>query len=196
MAKISGKDGKVLIGSSVNISAATHNTGVVTIDTASAHGLATGDKVMISGVVGMTDINGEFMATYIDADSFSIVKTTSQTYSSAGTAQMCASIISFTLDRQIGLKEVSDSSSTAGKDYLSDKLYEVDGSFDGFVEEGVNELELGSEVSLVLKEASATYWSGSGIVTSIGESLTASGGDAVKASYKFKGNGAWARTNS
>lgn len=40
--------------------------------------------VTISGVSGMTDINREFQATIVDANHFSIVKTTSQAYTSGG----------------------------------------------------------------------------------------------------------------
>jgi hypothetical protein len=105
-------------------------------------------------------------------------------------------ITGWTLDRQIGLKEVSDSSSTAGKDFIVDKLYEVDGSMEGFVSTGDTQPGLGDTLALKLYYDETRYWSGSGIVTSIGESLTVSGGDAVKVAYKFKGTGAWSRTNA
>lgn len=62
------------------------NPGVVT---ATAHGFVTGDKIKITGVVGMTQVNDlYFTITVIDANSFSIgVDTTAYTaYSSGGTA--------------------------------------------------------------------------------------------------------------
>lgn len=64
------------------------NPGVVT---ATAHGYASGQKIYLSGIVGMTQLNGTVVTiTVIDANSFSIgVNTTSFTaYSSGGTAAL------------------------------------------------------------------------------------------------------------
>src|SRR5262249_37349432 len=58
--------------------------------TATGHGYSNGDTVYISGVVGMTQINGQFVtATVVDANNFTIgVNTSGYTaYSSGGTAQ-------------------------------------------------------------------------------------------------------------
>jgi hypothetical protein len=57
--------------------------------TATAHGFATGDKIYISGVSGMTQVNNlYFTITLVDADNFTIGVNTSgySTYTSGGTA--------------------------------------------------------------------------------------------------------------
>jgi len=57
-------------GTSFNISAAT-NTNPIAITTSSAHGLVDGDQILISNVVGMTEINGnDYYVDVIDATSF------------------------------------------------------------------------------------------------------------------------------
>jgi hypothetical protein len=74
-------------GSVANISAITAaNPGVVT---ATAHGFATGNKVSLSEIAGMVELNGQTVTvTRVDADSFSIgVDTSAYTaYSSGGIA--------------------------------------------------------------------------------------------------------------
>ena len=61
------------------------NPGVVT---ATAHGFTTGDSISFASVVGMTEVNGNsYTATVVDANTFSIVDTTTFTaYTSGGTA--------------------------------------------------------------------------------------------------------------
>ena len=68
-------------------------TGITRADpgvvTASAHGFSTGNRIAFSGVVGMTQVNGNvYTITVIDEDSFIIFVNTSSftAYSSAGTA--------------------------------------------------------------------------------------------------------------
>lgn len=53
------------------VTAATNATPIV-VTTASPHNLQTGDKVTVSGVVGNTAANGDFSATKIGANSFSL----------------------------------------------------------------------------------------------------------------------------
>jgi hypothetical protein len=64
------------------------NPGVVT---AAGHGLSTGDRVGITGVVGMVEVNDRlFTATFVSGTQFSIgVNTTAYTaYSSGGTSEL------------------------------------------------------------------------------------------------------------
>ena len=63
------------------------NPGVVT---ATAHGFTTGQSISFANVAGMTEVNGNaYTITVIDADSFSIVDTTTFTaYTSGGTATL------------------------------------------------------------------------------------------------------------
>lgn len=51
---------------------ADNGSGKVRIQTASAHGLATGMKVTISGIVGTTEANGNWIVTYVDATHFDL----------------------------------------------------------------------------------------------------------------------------
>lgn len=65
-------------------------TGVSTADpshvTATAHGFSTGDKVVITGVVGAVQANGTWTITVIDANTFSIPVNVTGVYVSGGTA--------------------------------------------------------------------------------------------------------------
>lgn len=70
-----------------NISGAVAGSGIVTI-TSTSHGFKTNNTVTISGVVGMTDINGTFVITAIDANSYTIPVSTAQTYTSGGVAKV------------------------------------------------------------------------------------------------------------
>lgn len=86
------KNGGVVLETAKTVTGITAaNPGVVTSAT---HGFATGDEVYFSGIVGMTDLNGQFyLVVRIDADTFSLkdidgtaIDTTSFTaYSSGGT---------------------------------------------------------------------------------------------------------------
>ena len=73
--------------SSKNITAITKaNPGVIT---ATAHGFSNGNKIYLSGIVGMTQLNGQVVtATVVDANNFSIAVNTTNytTYVNGGTA--------------------------------------------------------------------------------------------------------------
>ncbi|OGU58308.1 MAG: hypothetical protein A2V66_03715 [Ignavibacteria bacterium RBG_13_36_8] len=196
MAKISGKDGKVLHGSEITITGAVHDTGVVTV-TAAANGLSVGDRILIGDVVGMTDLNTHFVvATVPGVDSFTVALTTAQTYTSGGTARRSAKITNWNIKKTLGLKETSDSGSVSGKDFLPDGLYEIDGAIEGLIEGGINNIQFGAVIGLVLHEDDDVTWSGNGIINEEGEALQVSGGDPVKFSNTFKGTGAWLRTDN
>jgi hypothetical protein len=197
MAKLSGKDGYIKIGGAAEISSATYSGGYVTINTVAAHGKVAKDRVVIAGVVGMTDINGVWVVyDASDADTFRIVKTTAQSYSSGGIVTGYVRLTGWNLDKQIGLKDVSDNGSVGGKEFLADALYEVDGSFEMFIDSGVNMPVFGTEMSMALHEDNDSWSIGNGIITSEGVKLQVVGGDAVKVGYSFKGTGAWTRTDN
>ena len=80
-------------GSKVITAVTAASPGVVTI---AGHGYATGDEIYISGVLGMTELNGKFfLVTYINADTFSLtdidgtaINTTAYTaYTSGGVSE-------------------------------------------------------------------------------------------------------------
>ena len=98
--------------------------------------------------------------------------------------------------KSIATKNVSDSSSVSGMDKIPDGLYEVSGSFEGFIEAGVALPTQGAEIALELVVSSAIKEAGNGIITQISESLQVSGGEAVALSVQFEGTGAWTRTDT
>jgi hypothetical protein len=86
--------GQVLTGSAQTISAATKADPAVV--TATSHGFSNGDDVYISGVVGMTELNGRFFrVASVSTNTFALTdyaganidSTAFTTYGSAGTAQ-------------------------------------------------------------------------------------------------------------
>lgn len=83
--------GGVLVdkAAAVNISSASWSGGVATFNTSSAHGLTTGDRVFIGGVLPRlytSDINNIEACTVIDSDTFTIPMTSNPgTYTSGGT---------------------------------------------------------------------------------------------------------------
>lgn len=80
----------VIGGPSGAITGATNATPIVV--TATAHGLATGDSVVISGVLGNTGANGTFVITKVNANSFSLNGSVGNgAYTSGGTWQWCVS---------------------------------------------------------------------------------------------------------
>lgn len=70
--------------------AVTHTTDVVYV-TCNSHGFTNGQTVTISGVVGMTDINGSHPVTLVDVNTFSISVNTAQVYESGGVASLVLS---------------------------------------------------------------------------------------------------------
>ena len=86
--------GQVLTGSAKAITAATKADPVVV--TSNSHGFSNGDDVYISGVVGMTELNGRFLrAASVTTNTFALTdyaganinSTAYTTYGSAGTAE-------------------------------------------------------------------------------------------------------------
>ena len=69
-----------------SVSGAVHAAGVVTVTVAAAHFLRPGDEVSLSGVGGMTDLNGAFVVLSAPTPTiFTVALSTAQTYSSGGT---------------------------------------------------------------------------------------------------------------
>lgn len=199
MAKISGKDGQVLFGSALNITGISSSSGTLTITTATAHGFSVGERVRIKDVSGMTEINNESVViTEIgDSQSFRIVVNYNvSTYTSGGTVQRESLITNWSLTKSISTKDVSDSGSSGGKEFIVDGLYEVSGSFEGFVEGGVEPISFGTELELDLIANDDVYWSVSAIINSEATNLQVVEGDAVKATYDFQGTGSITKTDN
>lgn len=86
-----GDDVRVVLGNitasaATNITAASNATPIVV--TSAAHGLKTGDDVIVAGVAGNTAANGVRNVTVVDANNFSINGSVGNgAYTSGGTAQ-------------------------------------------------------------------------------------------------------------
>lgn len=84
-----GAEGRALLtrtAATVNVSNAVNNgSGLIRI-TASGHGLSTGNKVFISGVVGTTEANGAWLVTVVDGNTIDLQTSTfTNAYVSGGT---------------------------------------------------------------------------------------------------------------
>jgi hypothetical protein len=102
--------GQVLTGSAQTISAATKADPAVV--TATSHGFSNGDDVYISGVVGMTELNGRFFrVASVSTNTFALTdyaganidSTAFTTYGSAGTAQK---VFELTLPRTLSCRHL------------------------------------------------------------------------------------------
>lgn len=67
---VSGQVGSASFRDSGNVTAATNASPIVI--TSASHGLATGDRVTITGVTGNTGANGTFLVTKVSDDTFSL----------------------------------------------------------------------------------------------------------------------------
>lgn len=88
--RVYGQNGLVAAGSgsaalaeSGNLSGATNASPIVVTTTAN-HGITTGQPVVISGVVGNTNANGTFVATYLSNTTFSVPAAGNGAYTSGG----------------------------------------------------------------------------------------------------------------
>jgi hypothetical protein len=188
MAKISGKDGKVIRSTNANITDA-NGTDTIVVDCIVSHGV--GDRVLIEGVVGMTDLNGEHTITAVNAGvSISVViPTTAQTYTSGGTIKLCTSITGWTLDTGAEVIKTTDSSSTTWDDFIASGFKGSTGSFEGFFETGTNDITVGSSASLILREDSSNYYTFSALITGNSSTLDVPGSEATLKTYTFQVTG-------
>ena len=98
--------------------------------------------------------------------------------------------------KTIATKNVSDSGSSGGMEKIPDGLYDIAGSFDGFLKAGVAKPTVGAVIALELVTDSNIKYAGNGIITSEDTGLQVSGGEAVAVSYSFEGTGAWTDTDT
>ena len=108
--------GLTAICASKTITNAVHDAGVVTI-TATAHGYTSNQQVLITGVVGMTDLNDKIhTVTVTDENTFTVPLTTAQTYTSGGSATRGTFYL---LKESVALKSVTGGNSGAN-DHFAD----------------------------------------------------------------------------
>lgn len=122
------KDGGVILETAKNITGITQaNPGVVTSNT---HGYVTGDEIYISGIAGMTELNGRFLLVVrIDANTYSLtdefgtaINTTTYTaYSSGGTTERIYEVITPYLEADLSTLKYSQNADTM---YITHVNYE------------------------------------------------------------------------
>lgn len=199
MAVISGSAGYVTYGSALNITGITKASNAV-ISVAATAGFTAGDRVIIRGVVGMTEINGlHGTVQSVVANTSITVNIDSQTfttYVSGGTITHTIDITGFSYTATAQVADVTDSSSSTWKDFTPSGYQDFSGTFEGFVKSGINPPDFGSSISFGLYETDTASATGSGILTSKAVTLSIDGTSAVKVSYSFKGTGTITEANT
>ncbi len=197
MNKISGKSGRIKIGSVISITAATAAGGVVTVTAANT--LSVGMFILISGVLGMVDLNNNgkgHLVTAASATDFEVALTTTQTYTSGGTAQRILPITDWNLNVSAEVAEALDSESGEWKERLIGKFKDWDGDYAALDYDGANMYPVGEELAVELDEDDANYYSGSAIFDNFKTGVKVAGAAAITVSGTFKGNGELAKTHS
>ncbi|GAF78985.1 unnamed protein product [marine sediment metagenome] len=182
MAKVSGQDGKVLLTTAGTITGATGTTTITVTHSSGITGV--GNRVLIEGVVGMTDINGEHTVVGVGGGDFDIViPTTGQTYSSAGTFNRCISITGWSLDINAETIDTTDSSNTTWQSHIATDFVGGSGTFEGFYESGVTDLS--GSYPIILRQNGAIYYTGTALITGNSTTIDVPGAEAVKKTYTF-----------
>ena len=197
MAKQSGANGDVLIGSSVNVSDANYSASYVTVDTATAHGLTAGQVVEIASVVGMTDLNGYWVVNSVtDADTFKVELTTAQSYTSGGTVQRKLPCARWTIEKTEAAIDVTDSTHAGARQRIAKGISDYSGTIESFIESGqAPGNNVGESLSLKLYQDTGHYWSGTGIITGTPVSVDVEGEAVNSVTFNWSGNGAWTETS-
>ena len=192
MQKLSGKSGRIKIGTAKNITGAAGTT-TITI-TCVAHGLSAGMYVLIADVGGMTDANnngkGWVVKTAPTADTFTIVPAvaTSQTYISGGTAQRIIPITEYNLNINGEVGDAVDSESGEWKERLVGKFKDWDFDYSGIDHDDSAMPPINEECSVQLDIDSSNYYSGSAIFDNAKIGVKIEGAQAVTVSGTAKGN--------
>lgn len=103
-------------------------------------------------------------------------------------------VTDWSYDKSMEVKEVTDSGSGDGKEYLPDGRYSITGSFSAFVEMSVTPPTFGTEVALQLHYDATNYDGFNAIITNESPALQVTGGDAVKKTFSFTATGAITET--
>lgn len=191
--KKSGSSGKCRFGATATITDANHSGGTVTVD-ATAHGFAVGDRVEITGVVGMTDLNAIHVVTGVNTNDFDVTLTTAQSYTSGGSARRILAITEWSLEVSGGVIDVTDSSSSTWREKIPNGLKEVRGTMTGFLLDGVISPTKGETIALKLDADGDNYWAIDAIISNEGVSLDVPGDSAVVRTHTFEGTGTLTET--
>lgn len=192
--KLSGKSGRIKLGTAVAITGA---TGTTTIVVSSTLAPAVGDVVLISGVVGMTDLNNGgkgHVVTAIGTGTFTVVlaTATAQTWTSGGTAQKILPITGWDIDLKSDVADVTDSESGEWKERIVAGQKEWSGKYTGFYADQQGTPPLASSLAAEFDIDATNGWSGTAIFDAASIGVKVPGADAVSVSGTFQGSGALA----
>ena len=87
-----------VVTATLTVSTTTSASGYITVTTTAAHGLVTNEWVYITGVAVMTDANGIWEITKIDATSFKFLKTTAQANGNSGSVRIGYKFVNSTFE--------------------------------------------------------------------------------------------------
>lgn len=196
MAKLSGRNGRIKIGSSSSVTGAVA-TGASVVVT-SGLSVAVGDWVLISSVTGLTDLNNSGKGHQVTAKgtgTFTVIlpASTSQTYTSGGTAQRIIPVSEWNLDVKGEVADVTDSESGSWKEHIDTGHKSWSGTFKGFWNDAQTEPLMGS-YAVELDLNSTNYYSGTAIFDAFSIGVKIPGADAVALSGNFTGTGALVKT--
>jgi hypothetical protein len=202
MGKLSGKDGRIKLGTAVALATpgAVITSGVCTVTTASAHGLVAGMFVLLKGVTGMADLNnlgkGFIVASAPTTTTFTVTLTSSQTWTSGGTAQRIIPITDWSIDGSIETGDATDSESGAFKDKIVAGHKDWKGSYSGLDYDGAGLPPWGDILAAELDIDGTNYYSGTAIFNGWKSDVKVVGANAVTQSGTFEGTGVLTKTKT
>ena len=199
MGKLSGKSGRIKLGTSTAITGATSTNGVTKISFAAAHGFVVGQFILVKGVTGMTDLNNGGKGFLISAVantaggtpdySVSVALTTTQTWISGGTVQRIIPITDWSMDGSIEAGDSTDSESGAFKDKIVAGHKEWKGSYSGLDYDGAGLPPWGDVMAAEFDIDGNNYYSGTAIFTGFKTDVKVVGASAVTMNGTFEGTG-------
>jgi hypothetical protein len=197
--KLSGQLGKVKFGTAKTIASATYDAGVVTINFTAVHGFVAKERILIAGCVGMTDLNKSFtILAAPDTDTITVTLTTSQTWSSGGTAIKIIEVTNWELTKTADVIDTKDSNdaATGWGSNIPSGWKNFSGKFEGFIYAGTLPPGMDSSVAAIFAVNNLINWSGTIILTSEAVVTDVLGKAAVKVSYNCTGTGALTKADA
>ena len=195
MNKLSGKSGRIKIGNAIAITGAICAAGIVTVTAANA--LAPGMFVLISGVLGMVELNnsgkGHLVKTATPTE-FEVELSTVQLYTSGGTATRIIPIIEFNLNRDSEVGDVTDSESGDWKENLVAGHKSWDGDYTGVMYDGDGDPPFAEELDAEFDIDETNIYSGKAIFKSQKTGVKINSTSGVAVTGTFTGTGALIKT--
>lgn len=194
-----GIDGWVGFKAPDSIEGVTDNGATVTIDLTS-HNFSAHDVVYITGVVGMTDLNGWHKIDSVNANDITITVDTAQSYTSGGTIQHAVPVVGWTISQTLEIKDYTDSScvssSVAWAVCVSSGIKKWSGTFEGIFGDGTTRPAKGTSINYYFYIGGGDCFYGAGTINEEGISLNVLEGDVAKVNYSFIGSGSCVENNS